>query len=119
MTLTFWGFDFSRARCCDCRSSIVGNGIAVGSSIAGGDLAGVGLAGAVAALAGVGAPSGRSKRPRLCDTAGDVAEEATGIEVTFGTGVCANDVATRAISATDNAKDFRMPSEGFVESSVY
>ena len=117
--MTFCDSGFSRVRCRDSRLSIVGNGIAVGSSTATGDLAGVGLAVGVAVNPGVGAPSGRSKRPRLCDTAGDAAEEEIGVEVTFGTGVCAKSVAIKANPRIDNARHFRMRSKAFVQSLRY
>ena len=112
VTWTLDDLDFSRVRCCDSgRLVSVGNGIIVGSSIASGDLAGVGVTVGGAVRAGVGAPSGNSKRPRRCDIddEGDAGE--IGVGVATGAGVCARDVANSPMIRADNARHFCMPSQ--------
>lgn len=86
----------------------VGNGITVGSSIGAGDLAGVAVTAGVAIMVGVGAPSGNSKRPRLCEIAGEAAVGAIGFPVALGNSVCDRDVAISPTIRADNAKHFRM-----------
>lgn len=101
---TIGDLDLLPVRCCNSGSEVVGNGIAVGSSIAAGRFEGVGVGVTLATRPGVGAPSGSNKRPRLCDTVGETIDCDTGVEVTLGTGICADDVATSPAIRTDGAR---------------
>lgn len=115
LALTLCTLDFSGVRCADSRSPAVGNGITVGSSIAVGRFAGVGVALAAALALGVDVPTGSNKRPRLCEIVGDAVGPKVSAELTLGTGVCAVSVTTRHTNPTDNPKYFRMASERFLE----
>ena len=67
VTVTLSAFDFSRVRCFDSCSSVVGNAIAVGSSTAVGRFTGVGAAVGGLVSFGVDAESGSKSLPRLCE----------------------------------------------------
>lgn len=110
---------FTWARDWDSRAEAVGQGIAVGSSTAGGFA--VGVAAAVRDGLGleVGVTAGSNKRPRRRDTGGDTEGRAIGVSVIFGNGVCAGDVATIPAIAINNQKQFRItPKEILVRASA-
>ncbi len=94
-----------RRDCFDPPPAADGNGIALGSSTGVDRLAGVGVVVAVLVAPGVGAPAGRSNRPRRCDAVGDDNAGEIGVEVGMIRGVTdgfgAEVVAGVAVGADD------------------
>lgn len=114
LTLTLGALDFSRVRCCDSCSSVVGNAIAVGSSTAVGRLTGVGAAVGEPVTFGGDAVSGNNKRPRLCETVGDTDGPEIGVELAIGTGTCEREVVIIPMNKIENAKYFRIRQSAFL-----
>jgi hypothetical protein len=85
-----------------------GAGINVGSTIALGPLAGVGLILTAVVALGAGVPSGTSNRPRRCDAVGDVGGDEPGdkfgAEVGAGVGCCAIILENKRVRPTQPTK---------------